>query len=110
MNKAYQNPLHIAAYDAPLGESASVCQDIEFYVELCKNSRDVLELACGTGRLLLPLVQKTKSSIEGIDYSQGMLDIAASKLAQLPIWKRQRVQILKANITDFNLSKKLQAI
>ncbi|HUQ23582.1 MAG TPA: class I SAM-dependent methyltransferase [Gaiellaceae bacterium] len=56
--------------------SASVTEDIEFYVDEARASRGrVVELACGTGRISVPIA-KAGISVIGVDASAGMLDVA----------------------------------
>jgi len=54
-------------------------QEYAFYKSYVqKTSGHTLELGCGTGRLLLPLM-KEDYAIEGLDCSQDMIDICMSK-------------------------------
>jgi SAM-dependent methyltransferase len=56
--------------------SASVTEDVEFYVEEARASGGpVVELACGTGRISVPIA-KAGVSLIGVDASAGMLEIA----------------------------------
>ena len=56
--------------------SASVTEDVEFYVEEARASGGpVVELACGTGRISVP-VAKAGISVIGVDASAGMLEVA----------------------------------
>jgi SAM-dependent methyltransferase len=56
--------------------SASVTEDVEFYVEEARASGGpVVELACGTGRISVPIA-KAGISLIGVDASAGMLEIA----------------------------------
>ena len=56
--------------------SASVTEDIEFYVEEARTAGGtVVELACGTGRISVP-VAKAGVPVIGIDASAGMLEVA----------------------------------
>lgn len=57
-------------------------KDIDYYVELAKSAGgDVLEMGCGTGRVLLPIAQ-AGLRIHGVDSSREMLDVCeASRLA-----------------------------
>jgi ubiquinone/menaquinone biosynthesis C-methylase UbiE len=58
--------------------SASVTEDVEFYVEEAKASGGpVVELAVGTGRIAVP-VAKAGIRIIGVDASSGMLKVARS--------------------------------
>ena len=56
--------------------SASVTEDVEFYVEEARTSGGPLvELACGTGRISVP-VAKAGIRVIGVDASAGMLEVA----------------------------------
>ena len=58
--------------------------DVDFYIELAQQSGGpVLEVGCGTGRILLP-VARSGVTITGLDLSTGMLEICRRKLAQEP--------------------------
>ena len=59
-----------------------------FYVEAAGGSgRQVLELACGTGRLTLPLL-RSGADVTGGDLSQAMLDTARQQ-ASMEGWRRR---------------------
>ncbi len=54
-------------------------RDIEYYTRLAtRQSGRVLELACGTGRILVPVCM-SGTSIDGLDMSEEMLTICRSK-------------------------------
>jgi SAM-dependent methyltransferase len=56
--------------------SASVVEDVEFYVEeAVASGGPVVELACGTGRISVP-VAKAGVRVIGVDASAGMLGVA----------------------------------
>jgi SAM-dependent methyltransferase len=56
--------------------SASVTEDVEFYVEeAIAAGGTVVELACGTGRIAVP-VAKAGVHVIGVDGSAGMLEVA----------------------------------
>ena len=56
--------------------SASVTEDVEFYVaEARASGGPVVELACGTGRISVP-VAKAGIRVIGVDASAGMLEVA----------------------------------
>jgi SAM-dependent methyltransferase len=56
--------------------SASVTEDVEFYVEEAQASGGpVVELAVGTGRIAVP-VAKAGIRVIGVDASEGMLEVA----------------------------------
>ena len=65
--------------------------DLAFYLEEAEKSRGkVLEVACGTGRVLLPIARKG-ISITGIDQSPFMLERCHELLAlgRLTFWRAQ---------------------
>ena len=56
--------------------SASVTEDVEFYVaEARASGGPVVELACGTGRISIPIA-KAGIPVIGVDASAGMLEVA----------------------------------
>ena len=56
--------------------SASVTEDVEFYVEeAVASGGPVVELACGTGRIAVPIA-KAGIRVIGVDGSEGMLAVA----------------------------------
>jgi 2-polyprenyl-3-methyl-5-hydroxy-6-metoxy-1,4-benzoquinol methylase len=74
----YTEPIVAAGYD----NTGMTMDDIPFYVELARGAasrgEDVLELACGTGRVTLPVAQ-AGARTTGLDNSVAMLDIAERK-------------------------------
>lgn len=59
--------------------------EIPFYLELARQTGGpVLDLACGTGYLTIPLAQSGLSAV-GVDLAPEMLDHARSKSGNLPI-------------------------
>ena len=64
-------------YDADLGTKTD---DIPMYLKYAhQQGSPILELACGTGRLLLPLAEQG-FDLYGIDASQAMLEVARNKI------------------------------
>jgi len=56
--------------------------DFRFYSSLCRDTDGpILELGCGTGRLLLPIL-RDGSDIEGLDVSGPMLEALTKRLRQ----------------------------
>ncbi|MDF2750504.1 MAG: hypothetical protein K0T00_1680 [Gaiellaceae bacterium] len=61
--------------------SHSVTEDIEFYVEEARRSAGpVVELACGTGRIAVP-VARAGLRVIGVDGSAAMLEVARERAA-----------------------------
>jgi SAM-dependent methyltransferase len=65
----------------------------------------VLELACGTGRLTIPLAQ-AELDVTGIDRSSAMLAHGVSKAAALGI----HVEWIEADMRDFSLPRQFSCI
>ncbi len=61
--------------------SASVVEDVSFYLELARESGGpVVELGVGTGRLAVPIAADGIAVI-GVDSSEGMLEVARERAA-----------------------------
>lgn len=73
--------------------------DRSFYVELARTAGGpVLEVACGTGRILIPCLQ-AGVSIDGIDYSRAMIEALLRKAAALGLHPR----VHQADMREFAL-------
>jgi SAM-dependent methyltransferase len=65
----------------------------------------VLELACGTGRIALVLVERGFDII-GIDISHGMLALARCKAATLPAPLQERLTLVNQDMGALNLGRR----
>ena len=82
---------------------ADLTDDIPMILSLAKEAGSpILELGCGSGRLLLPLAQ-AGYSVTGLDNSQAMLAYAKDKLANEPANVQERVTLVEANMTNFTM-------
>lgn len=91
-------------YD-PAYSADSRLRDIPFYVELAKRvSGRTLEVACGTGRVLLPTA-RAGIQIDGLDYTPALLEILRKKLAVEPLEVRERVNLHQGDMRSFALNK-----
>lgn len=80
--------------------------DIPFYLrEALRAEGPVLELACGTGRVLIPLAE-AGVTIWGLDVTPAMLAQAERKAAALPAEARERVTLRAGNMRDFDLPER----
>ncbi|GAB4213718.1 MAG: class I SAM-dependent methyltransferase [Roseiflexaceae bacterium] len=87
-----------AYYEADFG---SFAEDVPFYLELAQRTGGpLLELMCGTGRLLLPLAAQGYD-LTGVDYAAAMLDMARAKLVAAGL--QQRVTLLQADAREATL-------
>jgi SAM-dependent methyltransferase len=84
--------------------------DAPFYWELARQSRGpVLEIGCGTGRVLLPIAQEG-IEIHGLDNSGPMLASLNEKLAREAHEIRDRVSLHAGDMRDFRLSRKFPLV
>jgi|GEM_PF-182079 len=69
----------------------------------------LLELGCGTGRLLIPLVQ-AGFEVTGVDCSAPMLACARQKLASLPPEVASRVTLIQGDMRNVRLRRRFSLI
>lgn len=81
-------------------------KDIPFYLrQIKKYGEPVLELACGTGRITIPLAEQG-IRITGLDISKPMLTHAKKKASA----KGVNIEWVKADCRNFKLNKKFRVI
>lgn len=69
----------------------------------------ILELACGSGRLLIPMAQ-AGYEIHGVDSSKAMLNRLRDKLDVLNIDSRHKIKIFCSDIMEFNPSERYSLV
>jgi len=85
-------------------------QDVAFFVEAARESGGpVLEVGCGTGRVLIPTA-RAGLEITGLDLSPHMLDICRARLETEPEQVRARVRLVAGDMRRFELSQSFQLI
>lgn len=85
-------------------------RDVDFYVDCAiKAGGPILELGCGTGRVLIPTAQ-AGCQITGLDASPYMLDRCRAKLAGQPPDVRSRVKLVQADMTAFDTGEKYSLV
>lgn len=84
-------------------------QDVGFYLAEAKAGGNVLEVGCGTGRILLPIA-RAGCTIAGLDGSQSMLARCREKLAAEPPAVQGRVTLHQRDMLDFDLGAKYSLI
>ena len=78
-------------------------QDVAFYVaEAQRAGGAVLEIGCGTGRILLPIA-RAGCVITGLDGSRAMLERCRAKLAAESAAVQGRVRLAPGDMRQFNL-------
>lgn len=98
-------------YDhAELYDLIDTQEDTAFYVEeALKAQGECLELACGTGRALIPIA-KQGVTITGIELSGAMLEGARAKVAALDASVQSRISLVQGDMRSFNLAKQFALI
>ncbi|MBD3278754.1 MAG: methyltransferase domain-containing protein [Candidatus Aegiribacteria sp.] len=84
--------------------------DQEFYLEMASDTNGkILELGCGTGRILLPLAREG-NTITGLDSSAAMLDVCRKKLLREDDGTRKRVTLAAGDMRNFELKDSFQLV
>ena len=84
--------------------------DVRFYVEAAREcGGPVLELGCGTGRILVPTA-RSGIGIAGLDASAGMLEACRRRLQAEPAELRDRVSLQRADMRDFDLGRTFRLV
>lgn len=83
---------------------------VEWYLGWARSSGGpVLELACGTGRLVCRLAG-AGFEVTGLDLCRQMLDVAEANVSQLPPEARRLVTLLHADMSDWHLDRRFGLI
>jgi len=100
MNRyGYEEAFSAEFYDAFYSERLT--PDVGFWVEAAMQAGGrTLELASGTGRVLLPIA-RAGFEITGIDLSPHMMRVCREKLAKEPQDVQRRVRLVQADMTGF---------
>jgi SAM-dependent methyltransferase len=80
--------------------------DLPFYLDLAKKiGGPLLEMGCGTGRVLLPIA-RAGLEIHGLDSSRDMLEILRGYIAQEPTEVQRRIVVHEDDMRTFRTQKK----
>ncbi len=80
-------------------------EDVDFFVEAAVDSGGpVLEVGCGTGRVLIPTA-RAGIAITGLDLSEHMLDVCREILKSESSEVREQVDLVQGDMRDFDLGK-----
>jgi SAM-dependent methyltransferase len=84
--------------------------DAPFYLEMAKELEGpVLEIGCGTGRVLLPIAREG-IEIQGVDNSAPMLSVLREKLSHEEVSVRERVSLYAGDMREFRLHRKFRLV
>jgi SAM-dependent methyltransferase len=102
MNNLYSDAQH---YDLVMGAYA-IGDQLKFYRDqIACYGEPVLELACGSGRLTIPLANEGVK-ITGIDISESMLDLAKLKALENHV----NIRFIQGDMRNFDLGEKFKFI
>lgn len=87
-------------------------RDVNWYRALAREvgagaPTSVLELGCGTGRLMVPLL-RDGHQVLGVDRARPMLARCAARLARLPAARREKGRLLQADFRALPLSPQVR--
>ncbi|HEX5414912.1 MAG TPA: class I SAM-dependent methyltransferase, partial [Chloroflexota bacterium] len=83
-------------------------EDLDFWLSLARRTGGpILELACGTGRVMLPLAEQG-FSVVGVDISPEMLAIARAKLGAAAVL--DRTEIIQGDVLTLNLKRQFPLV
>ena len=84
--------------------------DVKFFVDLAvENGGPVLEIGCGTGRVLIPTA-RAGIEIVGLDLAEDMLAVCRRHLGQEDEPTRARTRLVVADMRDFDLGRQFTLI
>ncbi len=82
----------------------AIALDVGFYLDFARRcGSPILELACGTGRLIVPLAE-AGFEVYGVDLSDNMLAVCRRKVNEKHL--ADRVHLTLANMASFDLPRK----
>ena len=96
----------MSAYDAvaPMYDvwSADMVEDVGFYVDLAREADGpIVELAVGSGRVAIPIADRTGKRVLGIDSSRAMLAVARERAADAGV----DLDLREGDMRDFALDE-----
>mgnify|MGYP001066754425 CR=1 FL=1 len=90
--------------------ATGVSGDVAFYVDEAKRSGSpVLELGCGTGRILIPIAE-AGLEVVGVDRSPSMLAVAKQRVTTLSSEVQGRIELLEGDMRNFSLGRRFGLI
>ncbi len=105
-----KNLFKVAARYFDLGTEDLSRDDIPFYLDYAsKMEGDILELACGTGRIAIPLAE-AGHEVWALDFSKEMLAQFHVKLKERPQEIQDRINLLHFDMAEFSINQKFSLI
>ena len=84
--------------------------DVAFFVDMARRcGGPVLELGCGSGRVLVPTAQ-AGIAITGLDLSSRMLAVCRERTAAEPPETESRIELVHGDMTNFDLGRTFKLV
>lgn len=101
----------MSGYDgfAPIYDtwSADMTDDVDFYVQLAADADGpIVELAVGTGRVAIPIAERTGKRVIGIDSSPAMLAIARERAEDAAV----KLELRTGDMRDFAVEEPVRLV
>lgn len=84
-------------------------RDVSFYLRACEGAERVLELGCGSGRVLVELA-RAGHLVTGLDDHHGMLAAARNRVERCPEELRERVSLVEGCMSRFELGRRFDRV
>ncbi|HLP49109.1 MAG TPA: class I SAM-dependent methyltransferase, partial [Candidatus Kapabacteria bacterium] len=79
--------------------------DIPFYLKYAaKIGGDILELACGSGRITIPLAE-AGHNVWGLEFSETMLEQFRKKMTHLSKKTSTKIQLIQGDMSHFKIPR-----
>lgn len=109
-NAFYGGGLAVESYDLFAAQNDRMAGDVAFYLDLARDRGGrILELACGTGRVLTPLVE-AGFEVTGVDISRAMLEVADRRLQALRPSAWGRARLVCSAMQDFETTDRFDLV
>lgn len=111
MTKRNEQNLYIKdAQFYDLDNRDNVKADIPFYIDYASKIKgDILELACGSGRITTQLAE-AGHQVWGLEYSEQMLEQFRNKIKKLPQKTADKINVIQGDMSNFSLNRKFPFI
>lgn len=83
--------------------------DVAFYINATRGARDVLELGCGYGRILIELIRAGRH-VTGLDIDPGMLALVRTAGESLTAEQHARIALAQGDMRDFELKAQFDRV
>ena len=106
LNVSFSDPYDVSLYQITHRGNAG---DIAFYRRVCRGAETVLELGCGWGRVMLPLLE-AGHRVTGLDLHPDMIAALQQRLSTAPNTLRDRASLILADMSAFSLEQRFDRV